>query len=161
MGIVSEPKAVAATSFRDATAADWDYVTRLGREAMERDAGRAVMALLRSQKDVPRHGWQVNNYEHSLQCATRALRNGESEEYVVCCLLHDVTQDLNPYNHDKSAGDLLRYHVSDENHWVIANHQIFQLPPSATIRASTARPASASAATRISRRRCASASTTT
>ena len=127
MGIVSEPKAVAATSFRDATAADWEYVTRLGRDAMERDAGRAVMALLRSQKDVPRHGWQVNNYEHSLQCATRALRNGESEEYVVCCLLHDVTQDLNPYNHDKSAADLLRYHVSDENHWVIANHQIFQL----------------------------------
>ncbi|MFM8989488.1 MAG: hypothetical protein ACKOUS_07575, partial [Alphaproteobacteria bacterium] len=84
-------------------------------------------ALLRSQKDVPRHGWQVNNYEHSLQCATRALRNGETEEYIVCCLLHDVTQDLNPSNHDKSAADLLRYHVSDENHWVIANHQIFQL----------------------------------
>jgi predicted HD phosphohydrolase len=127
MSAVHAPAAVAATSFRDATEQDWEYVTRLGREVIERDAGRAIMDLLRAQKDVPAHGWQVSNYQHSLQAATRALRNGETEEYIVCCLLHDVTQDLNPYNHDKSAGDLLRYHVSDENHWIVANHQIFQL----------------------------------
>ena len=127
MGVVQASAAVAATSFRTATEQDWEYVTRLGREVIEREAGRAVMDLLRSQKDVPAHGWQVSNYQHSLQAATRALHNGETEEYIVCCLLHDVTQDLNPYNHDKSAGDLLRYHVSDENHWIVANHQIFQL----------------------------------
>ena len=127
MGVVQASAAVAATSFRNATEQDWEYVTRLGREVIEREAGRAVMDLLRSQKDVPAHGWQVSNYQHSLQAATRALHNGETEEYIVCCLLHDVTQDLNPYNHDKSAGDLLRYHVSDENHWIVANHQIFQL----------------------------------
>ena len=127
MTVMHQPPAVNATSFRDATAEDWDYVTALGRAAMEREAGRAVVALLRSQKDVPPHGWQVNNYEHSLQCATRALKNGESEEYIVCCLLHDLTQDLNPYNHDKSAGDVLRHHVSEENYWVVSNHQIFQL----------------------------------
>jgi len=127
MTVMHQPPAVTATSFRDATAEDWDYVTRLGREAMRKDAGRGVVDLLRAQKDVGLHGWQVNNYEHSLQCATRALKNGETEEYVVCCLLHDVAQDLNPYNHDKTAGDILRYHVSDENHWITANHQIFQL----------------------------------
>ena len=69
-----QPPAVNATNFRTATAEDWDYVTKLGRAAMEREAGRAVVALLKSQKDVPLHGWQVNNYEHSLQCATRALK---------------------------------------------------------------------------------------
>jgi predicted HD phosphohydrolase len=118
---------VTATSFRDASAEDWIHVTRLGREAIEKNAGQAVIDLLKAQKDVPLHGWQVNNYQHSLQCATRALKNGESEEYIVCALLHDVCQDLNPYNHDKLAGDVLRYHVSDENQWVVANHQIFQL----------------------------------
>ncbi len=127
MTIMHDVPSVAATSFRDATAADWERVTQVGRIAIEADAGRGVVALLASQQDVPRHGWQVNNYEHSLQCATRALKNGESEEYIVCCLLHDVTQDLNPYNHDKSAADLLRYHVSEEHHWMVANHQIFQL----------------------------------
>jgi predicted HD phosphohydrolase len=127
MGFEGSPPPVSARSFREASAADWAYVTRLGREAMVKDAGRGVMALLRAQKDVPLHGWQVNNYTHSLQCATEALRRGESEEYIVCALLHDVAQDLNPYNHDKTAGDILRYHVSDENHWVVANHQIFQL----------------------------------
>ena len=118
---------IKATNFRDATAEDWEIATRLGREAIERDAGKAVLDLLRAQKDVPRHGWQVNNYEHSLQCATRALRDGESEEYVVCALLHDVAQDVNPYNHDKLAGDVLRHMVSEENCWIVANHQIFQL----------------------------------
>ncbi len=124
--IVGTPT-VKATTFREATAEDWDLVTRLGREAIQKNAGRPVIELLRSQKDVPNHGWQVNNYEHSLQCATRALKNGETEEYIVACLLHDLCQDLNPYNHDKLAGDALRYYVSDELHWVVANHQIFQL----------------------------------
>jgi predicted HD phosphohydrolase len=118
---------VKATSFLEATAEDWDLVTKLGREAIVKNAGRPVIDLLRAQKDVAKHGWQVNNYEHSLQCATRALKNGESEEYIVCALLHDLCQDLNPYNHDKLAGDALRYYVSEENHWVVANHQIFQL----------------------------------
>lgn len=118
---------VKATSFRQATAEDWEMVTQLGRESMVRDAGRAAIALLRSQKDAPRHGWQVNNYEHSIQCATKALKNGETEEYIVCALLHDIGQDLNPYNHDKLAGDTLRNMVSEENQWIVANHQIFQL----------------------------------
>ena len=127
MATIVEPKPIAAGSFRDASAEDWRYVTALGREAIRRDAGRAVLALLESQRHVPKHGWQVNNYEHSLQCATKALRDGQSEEYIVCALLHDVCQDINPYNHDKLAGDTLRYHVSEENCWVVANHQIFQL----------------------------------
>jgi len=118
---------VKATSFRDATAEDWEMVTQLGRESMVRDAGRAAIALLRAQKDGPRHGWQVNNYEHSIQCATKALKNGETEEYIVCALLHDIGQDINPYNHDKLAGDTLRHMVSEENQWIVANHQIFQL----------------------------------
>ena len=71
MGVVQHAPAVAAHSFREATEQDWEYVTRLGREAIERDAGRAVMALLHSQKDVSAHGWQVNNYQHSLQAARR------------------------------------------------------------------------------------------
>jgi predicted HD phosphohydrolase len=118
---------VKATSFRQATAEDWEMVTALGRDSMVRDAGRAAIALLRAQKDAPRHGWQVNNYEHSIQCATKALKNGETEEYIVCALLHDIGQDLNPYNHDKLAGDTLRNMVSEENQWIVANHQIFQL----------------------------------
>lgn len=127
MDTIEGQRTVKATSFREATAEDWDYVTRLGREAIQKNAGRPVIDLLRSQKDVPNHGWQINNYEHSLQCATRALKNGETEEYIVAALLHDLCQDLNPYNHDKLAGDALRYYVSDELHWVVANHQIFQL----------------------------------
>ena len=35
-------------------------------------------------------GFAVDRYEHSLQTATRAYRDGKDEEYVVCALLHDI-----------------------------------------------------------------------
>ena len=35
----------------------------------------------------------MSRYEHSLQSATRALRDGRDEEYVVAALLHDIGED--------------------------------------------------------------------
>ena len=39
-------------------------------------------------------GFNVDRLEHSLQTATRAHRDGRDEEYVVCCLLHDIGDTL-------------------------------------------------------------------
>ena len=41
-------------------------------------------------------GYQVSRYEHSLQSASRAHRDGRDEEYVVAALLHDIGDDLAP-----------------------------------------------------------------
>ena len=120
-------KTVQATSFLTASAADWDSAVEIGNRHYVATAGEAVLKLLKSQKDDPKHGWQVNNYQHSLQCATRALRQGEDEEFVVCALLHDVGQELDPFSHDKIAAQILKPFVSEINHWVIENHQVFQL----------------------------------
>ena len=35
-------------------------------------------------------GYQVSRLEHSLQSATRAYNNKESEEMIVATLLHDI-----------------------------------------------------------------------
>ena len=35
-------------------------------------------------------GFAVDRYEHCLQTASRAYRDGRDEEYVVCALLHDI-----------------------------------------------------------------------
>ena len=120
-------KTVQATSFLTASAADWDSAVEIGNRHYVATAGEAVLKLLKSQKDDPKHGWQVNNYQHSLQCATRALRQGEDEEFVICALLHDVGQELDPFSHDKIAAQILRPFVSEINHWVVENHQVFQL----------------------------------
>lgn len=64
--------------------------------------------------------------QHSLQTATLAHQAGEDEEYVVCALLHDIGDTLSPYNHPEVAAAILRPYVSDENHWMIQHHGIFQ-----------------------------------
>ena len=71
-------------------------------------------------------GFPVDRYTHSLQTATRALRDGRDEEYVVCALLHDIGDTLGSFNHPDIAAAILKPFVSDENHWMVQNHGIFQ-----------------------------------
>ena len=63
---------------------------------------------------------------HSLQTATRALRDGRDEEYVVCALLHDIGDTLGTYNHADIAAAIVKPFVSDANLWLIEHHGIFQ-----------------------------------
>jgi len=71
-------------------------------------------------------GFPVDRLTHSLQTATRAWRAGRDEEYVVCALLHDIGDTLGPYNHPEIAASLLQPFVSEENHWMVKHHGIFQ-----------------------------------
>ena len=72
-------------------------------------------------------GYQVSRLEHSLQSATRAHRNGESEEMVVACLLHDIGDELAPMNHAEYAATILKPYVSEKTHWIIEKHGEFQM----------------------------------
>ena len=71
-------------------------------------------------------GYKVDRLTHSLQSATLALRDGADEEQIVCALLHDVGDNFAPHNHGQFAAAILRPYVSEENHWVVAHHGIFQ-----------------------------------
>ncbi|MGD0313749.1 MAG: phosphohydrolase [Acidimicrobiales bacterium] len=71
--------------------------------------------------------YPVDRLEHSLQCASRAWRDGRDEEYVVCCLLHDVGESLGPFNHGEVAASVLRPFVSTANYWMLAHHPVFQV----------------------------------
>jgi len=55
----------------------------------------------------PTLGYQTDRYSHSLQSATRALRNGESIDMVVGALLHDVADGFAPENHSEAAAVVL------------------------------------------------------
>ena len=71
-------------------------------------------------------GFAVDRLEHSLQTATRARRGGEDDEYVVCALLHDIGDTLGSYNHSDIAAAILKPFVSEENHWMVDKHGVFQ-----------------------------------
>lgn len=71
-------------------------------------------------------GFPIDRLQHSLQTATRAQSAGESEEYVVCALLHDIGDTLGSYNHPDIAAAILKPFVSERNLWMVQNHGIFQ-----------------------------------
>ncbi|MBP0593825.1 phosphohydrolase [Paraburkholderia sp. LEh10] len=71
-------------------------------------------------------GFPVDRYTHSLQTATRALRDGRDEEYVVVALLHDIGDTLGAFNHPDIAAAILKPFVSEANLWMVQNHGIFQ-----------------------------------
>ena len=56
-------------------------------------------------------GYKVDRLEHSLQCASRAYRDGAEEELVVAALLHDIGDLLSPFNHSELAAAVLRPYV--------------------------------------------------
>jgi len=56
----------------------------------------------------------VTLYEHGLQTATRALRDGASEDYVVGALLHDIGEMHCPSNHGEVPVSILRPFLEPE-----------------------------------------------
>lgn len=71
-------------------------------------------------------GYHVDRFEHSLQTATRAFRDGADEETVVVALLHDIGDTLAPENHGDLAAAVLKPYVSEANLWVVRHHPVFQ-----------------------------------
>lgn len=71
-------------------------------------------------------GFPVDRLQHCLQTAHLAAEAGEDDEYVVCALLHDIGDTLGSTNHPDVSAAILQPFVSDENHWMVKNHGIFQ-----------------------------------
>ena len=72
-------------------------------------------------------GLQVSRLEHSLQSATRALRDNHDEDYVAAALLHDIGDALAPYSHSEMAAAILRPFVSERVYWIVKYHGLFQM----------------------------------
>ena len=68
----------------------------------------------------------IDRYQHSLQTATRAFRDGAEEEVVVAALLHDIGDLLAPENHAALAAAILKPYVTPGTHWMLEHHAIFQ-----------------------------------
>merc|ERR1712002_1195791 len=81
--------------------------------------------LLQMQKDY-NGGSYLDLYEHGLQTATRAYKDGADEELIVASLLHDVGETISPCNHGEIAASLLRPYITPKTWWILQHHEIFQ-----------------------------------
>lgn len=84
-----------------------------------------VMGLLKGLEGE-RDGYRIDRYQHSLQTATRAYQDGADEETVVAALFHDIGDLHAPANHSAFAAAVLRPYISEDNHWLVQHHGIFQ-----------------------------------
>jgi predicted HD phosphohydrolase len=111
-------------SMMEGTQEDWAIIAGHSK-AFNKGLADRVLAHLRLL-DGDYGGFPIDRLTHSLQSATLAHRDGMDEEYVVCALLHDIGDTLGSYNHPDIAAAILKPFVSEANHWMVANHGIFQ-----------------------------------
>jgi predicted HD phosphohydrolase len=116
---------VSFTRMQDGTAEDYALLDRFEGEYVKGLPDRMLAALdgLKGSLD----GYRVSRYQHSLQAATRAHRDGRSEEYVVATLLHDIGDSLAPYTHGEMMAAVLRPFVPEDVWWVVKHHGVFQM----------------------------------
>ncbi|MBV8463394.1 MAG: HD domain-containing protein [Acidimicrobiales bacterium] len=107
----------------EGTDADFAVLQRVHTENVAKLPGLLLGMLGQLGAD---QAYPVDRLTHSLQTATRALRDGRDEEYVVCCLFHDIGESLGPFNHGEVAAAILRPFVSADNTWMLAHHPTFQ-----------------------------------
>jgi predicted HD phosphohydrolase len=112
------------TRMEDSTAADWKAIGGEFMQFASHLPDRVIKHLRLLENDYG--GFPVDRYTHCLQTATRALKDGRDEEYVVCALLHDIGDTLGSYNHADIGAAILKPFVSEENHWMVMHHAIFQ-----------------------------------
>ena len=110
-------KKVSFTEMKNGTKDDYLFLDRHEKNFASKTADRILKFMSGLTKTL--EGYQISRLEHSLQSATRAYNNGESEEMVVAALLHDIGDELAPMNHSEYAAAILKPYVSERTHWIV------------------------------------------
>ena len=118
-------KKVSFTEMKNGTKDDYLFLDRHEKNFASKTADRILKFMSGLTETL--EGYQISRLEHSLQSATRAHKNGESEEMVVATLLHDIGDELAPMNHSEYAAAILKPYVSERTHWIVEKHGEFQM----------------------------------
>ena len=116
---------VSFTRMDEGTAEDYALVTRLAEDHKQAHLADNLLGQLRMMAG-PMLGYHIDRYQHSLQTATRAMRDGAEEEMIVAALLHDIGDVMAPDNHSALAAAVLKPYVSERVHWIVKHHGLFQ-----------------------------------
>lgn len=112
------------TAMTEGTQEDWGIIATQYRDFATGLPDRVLAHLRLLDGDFG--GFPIDRLQHSLQTATRAHRDGRDEQYVVMALLHDVGDTLGSFNHPDVAAAIIKPFVSEQVHWICANHGAFQ-----------------------------------
>ncbi len=124
MGACLSAKIVSFRKMEDGLQEDYVLLDQSERAYAAGLPGRVLEALHRLDHSL--EGYGVSRLAHCLQAATRAMDDRADEEMVVAALLHDIGDELAPYNHAEIAAGILRPYVRPEVTWIVAHHEIFQ-----------------------------------
>jgi predicted HD phosphohydrolase len=114
-------------SFRrmqDGTREDYEFLDQVERDYAKHLPDNILAAL--GKLDHSLEGYPVSRLVHCLHAATRAMRDGADDELVVAALVHDIGDELAPYNHQEIAAAILRPYVRAEVTWIVEQHGLFQ-----------------------------------
>ena len=114
----------AFTDMSESTQEDWAIIMTEQVPFAKSGGARVLEHLMLLKDDYA--GFPVDRLTHCLQTATRAHRDGRAEDYVVMALLHDIGDTLGAYNHPDIAAAIIQPFVSEELHWIVKHHGIFQ-----------------------------------
>jgi predicted HD phosphohydrolase len=124
LGAAVDDNLVSFHRMEDGTAEDYALLDRSEREYVRALPDHVLEALRKLDNSLP--GYRVTRLGHSLQAATRALRDGADQELIVAALIHDVGDELAPYNHAEIAAGIIRPYVRPEVTWIVEQHGLFQ-----------------------------------
>lgn len=108
----------------DGTREDYELLDKSERDYALRLPDTILAAL--GKLDHTLFGYPLSRLQHSLQAATRARNSGADDELVLAALVHDIGDELAPYNHTEIAAGIIRPYVRDEVTWIVQQHGLFQ-----------------------------------
>jgi predicted HD phosphohydrolase len=108
----------------DGTRADYLLLDKSERDYAVHLPDHVLEALRRLDHSL--EGYPVSRLGHSLQAATRAHADGADKELLIAALIHDVGDELAPYNHAEIAACILRPYVRPEVTWIVEQHGLVQ-----------------------------------
>ena len=110
---------------KDGTKEDYLLLNKYEKKFIESTADRIMKFMSGLTESL--EGYKINRLEHSLQTATRALKDKADDEMIVAALLHDIGDELAPLNHSEYAAAVLKPYVSEKTHWIVEKHGEFQM----------------------------------
>lgn len=109
---------------KDGTREEYLFLEHLEDEFNKGLVDRIMQALRNLELGLS--GYQVTRLEHSLQTAARAEADGADKDMIIGALLHDLGDELAPYNHSQLAASIIRPYVRAEVTWIVHHHGLFQ-----------------------------------
>ncbi len=123
--IIAPETSVGFINMADGTQADYDLLGKLEHDFNKELPDRLLEAVQALQHSIS--GYQVTRFEHSLQSASRAYRDGKDHQYICAALLHDIGDALAPYTHGEMVAAIFKPFLPARLCWIVKYHGLFQL----------------------------------